>query len=259
MPEHKTRALVLELSDFGEIDRIVTFYTSDFGKVKGIAKGAKKSRKRFGAAMDLFSYVFLSFFTRETSGLARINHCQLLQTFPDIQKDIIRIGFGSYVAELIKEMTAEGVSNQELFNTLIKFFSLLDNFPPKEDYLRIFEMRLLVTLGYHPCLNCCVSCKGELKKGEPLWFSGSQGGVVCASCVSGGKNLYPVSPGTLRLLQKATHLDLDKIKRLIFSPQALEESREFLPQFIQYHIGKELKTLKFLEKVRGDNSGGILQ
>jgi len=259
MPEHKTRALVLELSDFGDIDRIVTFYTSDFGKVKGIAKGAKKSRKRFGAAMDLFSYVFLSFFTKETSGLARINHCQLLQNFSAIQQDIIRIGFGSYIAELIKEMTAEGVSNQELFNTLINFFSLLDNFPPKEDYLRIFEIRLLVTLGYRPCLNRCVSCKGELKKSESLWFSVSQGGVVCASCISGKRDLYPVSLGTLRLLQKATDLDLDKIKRLIFPPQALEESREFLPQFIQYHIGKELKTLKFLEKVRGDNLGGVLQ
>jgi DNA repair protein RecO (recombination protein O) len=253
MPEHKTPAVILDMKDFGEADRIVTFYTRDFGKVKGIAKEAKKSQKRFGAAMDLFSHVLLSFFTKETIGLVRVNHCQLRQAFPGIQEDIIRISFGSYIAELINEMTVEGISHQELFKTIIIFFSILDTFPPKEDYLRIFEMRLLVASGYQPCLNHCIECKGELKKGQTLRFSISRGGVVCASCVPSGKNLYPVSLGTLKLLQQASTMSFNKVQRLVFSSQALEESREFLPQFIQHHLGRELKTLKFLEKMRGNN------
>ena len=249
MPEHKTRAIILNLRDYGEIDRIVTFYTSDFGKMTGIAKGARKSRKRFGAAMDLFSLVLLSFFAKETLGLVRINHCQLLHSFPSIHKDIVRIGFGSYVAELINEMTAEGDSHQELFETLIKFFSIIDTAPPKEDYLRIFEMHLLVTLGYRPSLNYCVVCKRELKKSQNLWFSISRGGVVCASCASSEKNLYPVSLGTLKSLHKASNLNFDKIQRLVFSSQARAESREIIPQFIQFHLEKELKTLKFFQKM----------
>jgi DNA replication and repair protein RecO len=72
MPEYQTTAVILTIRDYGDIDRIVTFYTSDFGKVSGIAKGAKKSLKRFGAALDLFSHVNLSFFTKETLSLVRI-------------------------------------------------------------------------------------------------------------------------------------------------------------------------------------------
>ena len=73
---------------------------------------------------------------------------------------------------------------------------------------------------------------------------------MCSSCALNKNNLYPVSLGTLKLLEQAGNLTLDKIERLIFSSQALEESREIMPRFIQYHIEKELKTLKFFEKMQ---------
>ena len=252
MPEHKTSALILDMKDFGETDRIVTFYTSNFGKLKGIAKGAKKSQRRFGAAMDLFSCVSLSFFSKEIHGLVMVNQCQIQQVFPSLHKDIIPMGYGSYMAELINEMTAERVEHQDIFEMLVHFFSLLDRFPPREEYLRIFEMRLLFALGYCPSLTRCVACKKELEKGKDFRFSISRGGVVCAFCSNNGKDEYSVSQGTLKLLQQAYILSIDKISRLIFSTQALAESREFLPRFIQYHLGKELKTSKFLKKMEKD-------
>ena len=250
MPEYQTTAVILTIRDYGDLDRIVTFYTSDFGKVSGIAKGAKKSLKRFGAALDLFSHVSLSFFTKETLSLVRINHCHLKQSFPSLHKDITSMGYGSYMAELINELTAERVSHRELFQTLLKLFSLIDSSPLKEDYLRIFEMRFLVASGFRPTLTHCLDCKRKLEKGPRFWFNIPRGGVMCSSCSLNKNNLYPVSLGTLKLLEQAGNLTLDKIERLIFSSQALEESREFMPHFVQYHLGKELKSLKFLEKMR---------
>ena len=253
MPEYQTPAIILNVKDFGEIDRIVTFYTSNFGKISGIAKGAKKSLKRFGAALDLFSHVHLSFFAKETFSLVRINHCHVKQSFPSLHKDITGMGCGSYMAELLNEMTAERVSHRELFQTLVKLFSLIDSSPLKEDYLRIFEMRFLVASGFRPTLNHCLDCKGTLVKGQSFWFNIPRGGVVCSSCALNKNNLYPISLGTLKLLEQAGNLSFDKIERLIFSPQALKESRDIMPQFVQYHLGKELKTLKFFEKISAFN------
>jgi len=253
MPEHKTSAIILDMKDFSETDRIVTFYTSNFGKLKGIAKGAKKSRRRFGAAMDLFSCVSLSFFSKEIHGLVRVNQCRIQQDFPSLHKDIVPMGYGSYMAELINEMTAERVAHQDIFEMLIQFFSLLDGFRPREEYLRIFEMRLLLALGYCPSLTRCVVCKKPLEKSNNFKFSISRGGVVCDLCSQNGKDEYYVSQGTLKLLQQAYIMSIDKISRLIFSTQALAESREILPRFIQYHLGKELKTLKFLRKMEKDS------
>jgi len=167
---------------------------------------------------------------------------------------MVRMGFGSYVAELINEMTAERVSHRELFETLLRLFFVIDTLPPKEDYIRIFEMRVLNALGYRPCLDSCVACKRELNKDLRLHFSIARGGVLCSSCAPGEKNLLPVSLGTLKLLQKASQLHCDKIPRLVFSSQALEESRAIVPRFIQHHIEKELKTVKFfarMEQTRG--------
>jgi len=250
MPEYQTPAIILNLKDCGEIDRIVTFYTSDFGKISGIAKGAKKSLKRFGAALDLFAHVHLSFFTKETLSLVRVNHCHLKQSFPSLHKNIASMSYGSYMAELLNEMTAERVAHRELFQTLLKLFSLIDSSPLKEDYLRIFEMRFLTASGFRPTLNHCLDCKGKLVKGQSFWFNIPRGGVVCSSCALNKNNLFPVSLGTLKLLEQAGNLSFDKIERLFFSLQALEETREMMPHFVQYHLGKELRSLKFLEKMR---------
>jgi DNA repair protein RecO (recombination protein O) len=252
MPEHKTPALVLDIKDFGEADRIVTFLTSRFGKLKGIAKSAKKSQRRFGAALDLFSHVELSFFSKETLGLLRINSCHLLQNFPAIHHDLSRMAYASYLAELLNEMTAEGDRHPDLFEMSISFFSILDTSAPREDVLRLFEMRLLNATGYRPALNHCVGCRRTWQKAENTWFCIAKGGLLCEACVSGEKKVYPVSPGTARLLELAGTIAHDKLQRLVFSPRALAEAREFLPHFIQHQLGKELVTLKFLEKTRED-------
>lgn len=252
MPEHTTPALVLDVRDYGETDRIVTFFTRKFGTLKGIAKAAKKSQKRFGAGLDLFSHIQLSFFTKETLGLVRINHCHLLHAFPAIHQDFTRIAYASYLAELIAAMTAEGVPHPELFETTVSFFLRLDTATPREDVLRLFEIRLLAATGYRPALNHCVGCQRSWRQVESTWFCIAKGGVLCEACVSGEKKVYPVSPGTARLLEFAGTIGYEKLQRLIFSPQALAETREFLPRFIQHQLGKELVTLKFLEKIRDD-------
>lgn len=252
MPEHRTSAVILNSREYGEIDRIVTFYTRDFGKVFGIAKGARKSQKRFGAALDFLSHVDLSFFAKETLTLVRINYCQLQNPFPSLHEDIRRMAYGSYFAELVMEMTADGIPNQGLFQMLVRFFHILDTCPPKEDYLHIFEIRLLDALGYRPSLDRCTHCKVEIKQDDRLRFSVSRGGVICGHCGIHHENLYPVSPGTLKLLQQSYSLSLNKIQRLVFSSRALEESRKILPRFIQYHTEKELNALRFIEKVEND-------
>ena len=251
MPEYTTSAIILDLRDYGEADRIVTAYTKDFGKITGIAKSAKKSRRRFGAAMDLFAHVVLTFFSKETSGMVRLDSCRLLQSFPHIHEDITGMSYGSYLTELAKEMSPEGDPHLEVFNTLVALLSLIDTAGPREDFLRIFEMRILTAAGYHPSLHTCSRCNKQWGKGETFWFSFSLGGVVCTGCKTGQKLIQPLSLGTARLLEQACTLTPDKIQRLIFSAQAREESGRILPLFIRYHLGKELNSYRFLKKMGG--------
>ncbi|NIS60442.1 MAG: DNA repair protein RecO [Proteobacteria bacterium] len=247
MGQCKTWAIVIKTLDYGESDRIVTFYTSDYGKVKGIAKGAKKSKRRFSNALEPFTLSRLIFFDKKESGLVRIEGCDIVDTFPAIRENLRKIAFGCYLVELVEEMTAERQANPDLFNMLKAFLSLLSDDEAEAQILRIFEIRLLSLLGYRPGLDRCLRCHGTVELGEPAYFSVQQGGLLCQRCSRGYYDLPAISPGTARILLAAMEMELSKTPRLKFSKQALRESETILSKFIRHHINKELKSEKFLK------------
>jgi DNA repair protein RecO (recombination protein O) len=247
MPHFKTPAVVLYSMDFAEWDKLVTLYTRDFGKIKGIAKGAKRSRKRFGSGLEPLTYSTLSFFEKERSSLVRLNHCDIVESYPGIHDDVLRVGYASYLGELINEMTAEKEVNKELFQLFINFLGLLNEPLFREEFIRIFELRLLSLSGYQPELGRCVMCGKEVSGEGEYRFSLRKGGLTCSDCFKGPHEYPPLSGGTIKMLQRAQTISLDKITRLFFSPQALEESRRVLLRFIEYHLEKPLKSPRVLE------------
>jgi DNA repair protein RecO (recombination protein O) len=247
MPSYKTPAVPLYSMDFAEWDKMVTFFTRDFGKVKGIAKGAKRSRKRFGSGLEPFTYVTLSFFEKERSSLVRLNHCEIIESYSGIHDDVLKVGYASYLGELVNEMVAEREASGPLFKLFITFLYLLNKPSFREEFIRIFELRLLALSGYQPELNKCVVCRKEVSSKKGHRFSLNKGGLVCADCFKGSRDYPSLSGGTIMMLQRAQTIEIEKVTRLFFSPQAREESRRILPRFIEYHLEKPLKSLQFLE------------
>jgi DNA repair protein RecO (recombination protein O) len=256
MPLFTTNAIVIRSLDYGESDKIVTFFTKDFGKIKGIAKGARRSKKRFQNALDLFSHLRLIFFDREGMGLVRAEGCDIINSFPNIREDLRKIFYGNYFLELANEMAGEREANLEAFNLLLSFLSILDETEAKEEGLRVFEIRMLSLFGYQPNMRSCDSCKEgwDDLKAVPILFSLQKGALVCGRCSKGRNNLIPLSLGTARLIERISQMELAKIHRLRFTSQALSESRELLPRFIAYQLGKELKSLKALNSIEGKNA-----
>jgi len=247
MPVFKTRAIVIRSFSYGESDRIITFFTEDFGKLKGIAKGARRSKKRFQNALNLFTHIRLLFFDREGMGLVRAEGCDVLNAFPKIREDLKRIVYGNYLLELVNEMAGEKEVHSGAFDLLLSFLSTLEEAEPREEQLRMFEVRMLSLFGYQPNMRCCDLCKKsweELPEARGAFFSLEKGSLVCEPCSRFQKDLIPLSLGTARLIEKISETDLSKMDRLRFTSQALSESRDLLPRFISYQLGKELKSLK---------------
>jgi DNA repair protein RecO (recombination protein O) len=145
-------------------------------------------------------------------------------------------------------MTAERIKNKALFELLVFFLNLIDQGMLKEEIQRVFEVRLLSHLGYQPHFDHCTRCRKRLP-GEKFFFGIREGGVLCPSCADHLPGLVPISLGTVKTLQLAQSLPLEKVRRLSFSPQSLEESRAVLSLFLQEYLGKELKSKKFLEQI----------
>lgn len=248
MPLCKTPAIVLRSISYGEADKIVTLYTLDFGKIKGMAKGAKRSRKRFGNTLEIGSYVTATFFEKETSDLVRLSHCDLIRPFASLREDMHRLAWASYFIELVNELTAEKIKNKELFQLLLAFLELVDQGILKEEIQRVFEVRILANLGYQPQFDRCLRCKMAIST-ERVFFVPREGRIVCPPCSTNLPGLVPVSLGTLKTLVLAQTIPLEKVGRILFSAQALRESEVILSRFIQQYLGKELKSKIFLKEI----------
>jgi len=247
---HKTRAVVLHTLDYGESDRIATFYTLEFGKVKGIAKGARRSRRRFANALEPFSCADILFSRKGGDSLAFVDQCDMIDHFSTIRSDLEKSMFASYLVELTGAFTVEGKKNELIFKLLIDFLSVMENGPFVPDLLSFFEIRLLHLSGYEPVLDRCALCNRPLEAESSYRFSNSRGGIKCSCCEAFHPSTPSLSIGTLRSLIHAKDMPVDRLSRLILSRQSAQESRRLLVHFIQHLLGRELKSLQVLKQLR---------
>ena len=250
---YKACAFVLHTLDYGESDRIVTFYTDEFGKLKGIAKGARRSRKRFANAIDLFSCSTITFSRKNNQGLAIIENCDVINYYSRIRADLEKSILASYFIELTDNFTVEGKKNPQLFQLVRDFLGLIDSGNNPEEIARFFELRLLKLSGYEPALERCHVCNTPLDKTEDIFFSPLDGGIKCVKCAQNDVSSIPVSIGTIKMLLMGKEIEISKIHRLVFSKQSLKESSEILGSFIRHILGKNLNSLQVLNKIRKMN------
>ena len=226
------------------------------GKVKVIAKSAKKSRKRFGPALDRCSHInTLIDFKKE--GISRIDEANFIEGHFKIKSDISRLAPASYISELTDVFTPDGYHNENVFHLLTDFLCCIEEgLMESETLMRFFEIRLLDYLGYMPHFESCVVCKKEnvLSK-EKNHYSSCGGGLVCKGCKNGHGDFrhgefIEMSNGTAMFMLKATELTMDKLTRLSPSKGFLEEAERFLKASIDYHVGRDLKSRLFMDKMK---------
>lgn len=251
MEELHASAFVLRSVDYGESDRIVTFFTREHGKLPAFARAARKSQRRFGGALEPFQRLRIRFRDRR-GDLASLASATIEEGRPSLLADYDLIARASYLTELVTEATREREAHPELFDLLDRGFDLLASpafaaapTPKREAWRCTFELKLLDLAGYRPVLDACAMC--GTTEAARFRFAPERGAVLCGACAMGSGGV-PVSAGTLRLLQAALDADLTRLDRLVFSPDQLDEARALLGAFLRWQLGKELKSAKFLER-----------
>jgi DNA repair protein RecO (recombination protein O) len=249
MPQHTTQAVILRTYDFAESDRLVAFYTKDFGLLRGVAKGAKRSLKRFGSALEPFTFNEVTFFTREHQDLVRLERCRIVRAFPEIANNLRRMALGAYLLELVLGLSPEREIHPEVYRLLVFSIDQLTQTSFRESMIHLFELRLFGLLGYEPQFMHCVACNAPFDIKAAYHFSVQRGGIVCPRCEPPLHNMLPISNGTIRLFQQARSLSLLKLNRLYFSREAREETHTLFSRFLEYHMGRRPRSLDILEQL----------
>jgi DNA repair protein RecO (recombination protein O) len=248
MAARETPAIVLTVREYGEADLLVTFLTPDYGPLTGIAKHAKKSRRRFAHCLDPLSRVRFFLSPRQNRDLEFLQKGELIRSFPTLRRDLKRLGAAAVLAEVAGLLAGPPESYQEIFTTLEDALGLLEQGLPPDSLLPAFLLHLLGQGGYRPRLQHCGACGAE--PGLPINFSLPRGGIFCGACSGGVPGpLLPLSPGAWKLLRLGQGLSRDKLSRLRFPLQQRDQSLRVFKAFLRYHTGKELKSWSFWEKI----------
>lgn len=250
-----TEALILRSVDFGESDRIVHLLVPEMGRLTAIAKGARRSVKRFPGTLDLFNHLRVQAERRRVAGMARLEHAQLIRTFHALRTDPTRFALGCYLLELLDRLAPEGgarADTKRIFGYAMAALRTLDEERPDLRLRTLLEIRGLDAVGLRPELRCCVRCGewvGTGPRGSRVGFHIPDGGPVCEGCAGTGQDLLPIHLGTLRILERSLEFSPDRLARLALGGVALAEARHLVGRFLHYHVGINLRSAGFLDEM----------
>jgi DNA repair protein RecO (recombination protein O) len=182
--EESTPAIVIRARDYSESDRIVTLLTRDFGKLSGIAKGAKASRRRFERKLEPFSHVTLYFRRRPHGQLVFITRAERGENPPpELEDDLGKIALGSYMIELADALTTEEAEAAEAYLVLANALETLGRGAAATALRQAYELRMLSAAGFGLEFARCRVCSRvpEAEDGA-VYFVVSRGGIVCVRC-----------------------------------------------------------------------------
>jgi DNA repair protein RecO (recombination protein O) len=242
----QTEAVVVLRHERGEADRLVVLLTKDRGKLSALARGARRSQKRFGGCLELGSLLNVVLTDNGRGGWLSIEEATLLDGHQKIQSDLLRIAQMAYSCELAAALVPEGQAEILVFDELVKILATLDQRALASEDLRAYELSLISIVGFAPQLTCCVTC-GRVRS-EHWSFDPVQGGIVCQACTNLSQSIA-LDTQALELLRA---LQAGEAFRQV-KPAARVIVREVLARLIDCHISMPLQSKKFLRQVVFDN------
>lgn len=239
MAIEKTSAIIIRKRGFRETSLIMTFFTRDHGKLKGLLKGARADRFKFSSSLEPFSENNIVFYRKTKGEIHLISVCDQVNDFGNIRLSLEKINLAAYFCNLI-----------ELFLPLedpqVKVYDLLkDSLQSIHAYVdlgflkKLFEVKLLSLSGFKPHLDACISCSKVIN--SKCHFNLKLGGLVCSDCLVEDIEEVEVSQGAIASLIHLEKASWEDSLRLKLSKKVDDEISFITKEFLVYHAGIDFK------------------
>jgi DNA repair protein RecO (recombination protein O) len=249
VPAHATSAIVLRAVNYGESDRVVTLFGRTTGRVSALARGARKSQRRFAGGLGLCSVGEISVRERSGAELLTLESFDVTASHPTFSTDVARMAHAAYVAELVSKLCAPRQVETSVYDFLARFLDLLDAEGASAERLRVFELGLLGRLGFGPMVTACAACGGERTSPPAAYrWDPDRGGAVCTACGRAGR---PMREEVRLTLSRLSATSLDEATATPLAPDINRGCREALLEIVKHHISGPLHSLEFIAKLGG--------
>jgi DNA repair protein RecO (recombination protein O) len=240
-------SIIMRVKDFGESDLLITLFTPTQGKIKGVAKGARRSRKRFVNCLDIFSLVKMEYSTKKRGDLYFLHSGKLIDAYPGLRKDYNSLIRASYMVELTEMLFPWHLPDRPMFDTLLNSFETLDKGGNTEIVTVFFELAAMALGGYSINFEKCSMCGRAYKGVGTAVFRSDTGGIACMRCQEITKATPGMCPDTVNMIKKIQAGLSKECLNGSASRDFLNEIRPVLKLHREYRLENRPKTAGYLE------------
>lgn len=237
----------MRIREFGESDLLVTCFTLEKGLLKGIAKGGRRSRKRFVNCLDRFSLVNLEYEPKGNRELCFLHSCKLVNGFSGLRRDFTTLSLASYMIELTEILFPSGVREKEAFELLRSSFFDLDEGGNLDEVRVMFEGKAMALGGYRINLSRCMRCGRKYNGEGRAVFLDTQGGLACLKCEQETAVTPGLGPETVACLKTIQSSEKQGQGSPTINGRTIRELKPVLKRHVEYRLGRRLKTSEYLD------------
>lgn len=248
---YRTEAIVIRRVNLGEADRILTLFTRDRGKISAIAKGSRRIKSSLSGSTELCS--FSAFQIAVGTNLDIVTQAELRNAFLGLRSTLERISRSLYTLEFVAEFLEERQPHGELFDTLLSALYSLEQAVYPDWVISGFEIQAMALLGYAPQIRICVVC-GRPVTAAPQRFTASLGGVVCRECAPSQRDSMRITQDAMDAMNRLGSTQLPLLGKEEPDAVVAREVRRLLRAHIRVRAEKEMKSRRFIERIRAEGA-----
>jgi DNA repair protein RecO (recombination protein O) len=241
-----SESFILQSWPFKEGDLVVSFLTRDQGKVRGVARRARRPKSGFGSGFERLSQVKLSYFQKENRELVSIDGVELMQSQFAVLSDFMAACALDYLAEVSEQILPAMEPSEKHFRLLA---TVLEHMRSAEagaiwrgvTYFSLWAVRLA---GFLPELGTCSECDQELDR---AFYTRFRNGLLCADCRRTAPSAWELDAASLEIAKEMLRTPIGQLQPRTWSQASTASLRRMLGQQIETHIERKLVTLKLLD------------
>ncbi len=243
---YRCDAIVLSRMDYGEADRILTVYSRQHGKLRVIAKGARRPLSRLGAHLEYFCLSRLML--ARGRELDVVTGAETVDPHMPIRESLDALGHASHMVEVLGRLTEDRQENRAVFDLLSSSLHLLDAGADHFHTTRHYELALLTLLGYRPELYRCIECQEKLRQADHA-FVAQQGGFLCELCRGRQPTVHLVSVDAQKYLRLLDRSGLSAVMGINPGSALCDEVEAFFGNYLRSIAEKDLNSLRILREL----------
>src|SRR5262245_44293292 len=246
MSLEQATAVVLRLVPWSEASYVATLFTREFGRVRVVAKGAKRRKGPFESALDLLALCKVVFLRKSSDALDILTEAKLQRRFRLRGRELAGLYAGYYVAELLGELTDDYDPHPELFDLAEHTLASLQTEPQVGRLVLRFELTALRLLGHLPALTRCTECGAEIGGDRRVPFASVSGGALCARCRPGKRQVVSLSPAAWQAMVALSDEDEHRWRDSPLARTVSAEVRSVMNHYVASLLGYEPRLQPYL-------------